>query len=70
MYGLDLLSFKYFIYAGSKISMSASDYRFNGTNISIRSLLAMSKSLLADSDWRPLKVITIFFFIKSVVCYL
>ncbi|AQK87050.1 hypothetical protein ZEAMMB73_Zm00001d038631 [Zea mays] len=29
---------------------------FNGTNISIRSLLAMSKSLLADSDWRPLKV--------------
>jgi hypothetical protein len=48
--GMVWTCFKYFIYTGSKISMSASDYRFNGTNISIRSLLAMSKSLWADSN--------------------
>jgi auxin response factor len=69
-YGLDLLSFKHVIYAGRKINISVSDYRFSGTIIGTGSLPAMSKSLWADSDWRSLKVMTIFFFVKLVVCYL
>jgi hypothetical protein len=65
---LDLLStswrcfhFNHFIYAGSKINISISGYRFSGTIIDIGSLPAMSKSLWADSDWRSLKVMMIFF---------
>jgi hypothetical protein len=57
-YGLDLLSNILFM-LGAKLTF-LSDYRFSGTIIGIESLLAMSESLWADSDWRSLKVMTIF----------
>jgi hypothetical protein len=59
-YGLDLLSNILFM-LGAKLTF-LSDYRFSEQLfiIGIESLLAMSESLWADSDWRSLKVMTIF----------